>query len=70
MGTDVAIHSTYWQNNYGEPSSRDCVNASPDDAKWVSRWRQPHVPYDPGDVTIEWLGATKVFLEDKEVYLF
>jgi len=35
VGTGVAIHSTYWHNNYGEPSSRGCVNASPEDAKWV-----------------------------------
>ena len=51
MGTGVAIHSTYWHNNYGEPSSRGCVNASPEDAQWVFRWSQPKIPYDPGDVT-------------------
>ncbi len=65
VGTGVAIHSTYWHNNYGEPSSRGCVNASPEDAKWVFRWSQPQVPYDPGDVTVEWPGGTKVAVEDK-----
>lgn len=67
VGTGVAIHSTYWHNNYGEPSSRGCVNASPDDAKWVFRWSQPLTPYDPGDVTVEWPGGTKVIVEDREL---
>jgi lipoprotein-anchoring transpeptidase ErfK/SrfK len=67
VGTGVAIHSTYWHNNYGEPSSRGCVNASPEDAKWVFRWSLPQVPYDPGDVTVEWPGGTKVSVEDKEL---
>ena len=64
VGTGVAIHSTYWHNNYGEPSSRGCVNASPEDAKWIFRWSLPQVPYDPGDVTVEWPGGTKVTVEE------
>lgn len=67
VGTGVAIHSTYWHNNYGEPSSRGCVNASPEDAKWVFRWSQPRVAYDPGDVTVEWPGGTKVAVEEKTI---
>jgi len=65
VGTGVAIHSTFWHNNYGEPSSRGCVNASPADAKWVFRWSQPQVPYDPGDVTVEWPGGTNVTVEER-----
>ncbi len=65
VGTGVAIHSTYWHNNYGEPSSRGCVNASPDDAKWVFRWSQPLVPIDPGDLTVGMPGGTKVTVQDK-----
>lgn len=67
VGSGVAIHSTYWHNNYGEPSSRGCVNASPFDAKWIFRWSQPVVPYDPGDVTVEMPGGTKVSVEKKEI---
>lgn len=67
VGTGVAIHSTFWHNNYGEPSSRGCVNASPEDAKWVFRWSLPQVPYDPGDVTVEWPGGTKVTVEEKVI---
>jgi hypothetical protein len=64
VGTGVAIHSTYWHNNYGEPSSRGCVNARPEDAEWIFRWTQPLVSYDPGDVTVEWPGGTKVEVEE------
>ena len=60
VSTGVAIHSTFWHNNYGEPSSRGCVNASPEDSKWVFRWTLPQVAHDPGDVTVEWPGGTKV----------
>lgn len=62
VGTGVAIHSTFWHNNYGEPSSRGCVNASPEDAKWIFRWSNPIVQYDPGDVTVEWPGGTNVLV--------
>lgn len=65
VGTGVAIHSTFWHNNYGEPSSRGCVNASPEDAKWVFRWSLPQVPYDPGDVTVEMPGGTKVLVQER-----
>ncbi|RIK32509.1 MAG: hypothetical protein DCC56_01495 [Anaerolineae bacterium] len=67
VGTGVAIHSTFWHNNYGEPSSRGCVNASPEDAKWIFRWSLPQVPYDPGDTTVEWPGGTLVNVEDKSL---
>lgn len=47
----VAIHSTFWHNNFGgELMSHGCVNARPEDAKWVFRWTYPSVPYDPGDL--------------------
>lgn len=50
--TGIAIHATFWHNNYGEKSSHGCVNASPEDAKWIFRWTYPIVGYDPGDVTV------------------
>jgi lipoprotein-anchoring transpeptidase ErfK/SrfK len=50
-GDGVAIHSTFWHNNFGgELMSHGCVNAAPDDAKWVFRWTNPPVAYDPGDL--------------------
>ena len=60
VGAGVAIHSTHWHNNYGVPTSRGCVNALPEDAKWVFRWTSPQVPYDPGDVTVGMPGGTQI----------
>jgi hypothetical protein len=56
----VAIHSTYWHNNFGEPESNGCLNVSPEDAKWIFRWTNPGVPYDPGEKTITDYSSTKV----------
>lgn len=50
-GNGVAIHSTFWHNNYGgELMSHGCINACPEDAKWIFRWTNPPVYYDPGDL--------------------
>jgi hypothetical protein len=62
VGEGVAIHSTFWHNNYGEPMSHGCVNAQPEDAKWIFRWVQPSVPFDTGDVTIVGEGSTRVIV--------
>jgi len=59
-GNGVAVHATFWHNSYGIPRSHGCVNAKPEDAKWVFRWTMPEVPYTPGDVTISGQGSTKV----------
>jgi lipoprotein-anchoring transpeptidase ErfK/SrfK len=60
VGSGVAIHSTFWHNNYGEPMSRGCVNARPEDSKWVFRWTMPKVAYDPGDAVVSMPGGTTV----------
>jgi hypothetical protein len=59
-GDGVAIHSTYWHNNYGEPMSHGCVNVAPEDAKWIFRWVNPEVPFSSGDITISGEGSTRV----------
>lgn len=51
-GNGVAVHSTYWHNEFGIPRSHGCINCAPEDAKWVFRWSNPAVPYVPGDVDI------------------
>jgi lipoprotein-anchoring transpeptidase ErfK/SrfK len=58
----VAIHSTFWHNNYGDPVSHGCVNTRPEDANWIFRWTMPAVTYDPGmlDVTVTGQGSTGV----------
>jgi lipoprotein-anchoring transpeptidase ErfK/SrfK len=58
----VAIHSTFWHNNFGDPMSHGCVNVAPEDAKWIFRWSQPNVAFDPGmlDVTLTGQASTPV----------
>ena len=60
VGEGVAIHSTYWHNNFGEPMSHGCVNTRPEDAKWIFRWTQPIVPFGAGDITISGDGSTRI----------
>lgn len=62
QGNGVAIHSTFWHNNFGEPMSNGCVNCAPDDAKWIYRWTHPQVPFDTGDhdVTITGQVSTRI----------
>ena len=55
-----SIHSTYWHANFGEPMSHGCVNAEPDDAKFVFLWSAPQVAYDPGKIEISGYDGTKV----------
>jgi hypothetical protein len=40
----VALHGTYWHNDYGRPRSHGCINLTPQAAKWLYRWTQPVVP--------------------------
>jgi lipoprotein-anchoring transpeptidase ErfK/SrfK len=43
----VAIHGTYWHNDFGGRHSHGCINLAPEDARWVYRWTSPPVP--PGE---------------------
>lgn len=43
--TGVAIHGTYWHNNFGQRMSHGCINMRNSDAKWLFRWVDP--PYQP-----------------------
>jgi lipoprotein-anchoring transpeptidase ErfK/SrfK len=59
----VAIHSTFWHNNFGDPVSHGCVNATPEDAKWIFRWTMPNVVYDPGMVDVTLSGDESTLVE-------
>lgn len=61
-GDGVAIHSTFWHNNYGVPMSHGCVNARPEDSHWVWRWTQPVAPLGTGDITVQGTAGTKVLV--------
>jgi lipoprotein-anchoring transpeptidase ErfK/SrfK len=39
--TGVAIHGTYWHNNFGVTMSHGCINMRSEDAKWIYRWCTP-----------------------------
>lgn len=39
-----AIHTAYWHEDFGQPKSGGCVNLSPEDAKVVFDWSEPHAP--------------------------
>lgn len=43
----VAIHGTYWHNDFGTTHSHGCINLTPEDARWVYRWTSP--PVQPGE---------------------
>ncbi len=45
--TGVAIHGTYWHNDFGHPHSHGCINMAPQDARWIYRWTFPWVA--PGE---------------------
>lgn len=42
--TGVALHGTYWHDNFGIPMSHGCVNMRIADAKWMFRWTTPTWP--------------------------
>ena len=50
----VALHGTYWHNDFGTPHSHGCINMAPQDAKWIFRWTLPvvqpgeNLSYQPG----------------------
>jgi len=59
----VAIHSTFWHYDYGVPRSHGCVNAKPEDAKWIFLWTQPVVSYNSGLADISITGETSTPVE-------
>jgi lipoprotein-anchoring transpeptidase ErfK/SrfK len=56
----AAIHSTFWHNDFGIEKSHGCVNARPQDAKWIFLWTAPVVDYPEGDRAISGPGGTPV----------
>jgi lipoprotein-anchoring transpeptidase ErfK/SrfK len=59
-GNGEAIHSTHWHNDFGIEKSHGCVNARPEDAKWIFRWSAPSVGYPEGVRNISGSGSTVV----------
>lgn len=65
-GGGVAIHGTYWHNDFGRKRSHGCINVTSDAAKWIYRWT---LPWEPPDFMTLWVGrdkwaeATRVIVE-------
>jgi hypothetical protein len=47
----IASHGTYWHNDFVRPHSHGCINMRNEDAQWVFRWTDPHLPYDEEGIT-------------------
>lgn len=67
-GTGVAIHAAFWHNDFGTPRSHGCVNARPEDAKWIFRWSLPTITLDQDDITMIYPdGGTRVVVSEPQV---
>jgi hypothetical protein len=42
----IAIHGTYWHNDFGLPRSHGCVNVPISVAKWIYFWTDPIPAYE------------------------
>lgn len=42
----IALHGTYWHNDYGHAWSHGCINLLSQDAKWFYRWTMPTLDPD------------------------
>ncbi len=42
----VAIHGTYWHNDFGRRHSHGCINIENEAAKWIFRWVDPVAKYE------------------------
>jgi hypothetical protein len=40
---DLALHTAYWHDNFGQQRSHGCVNLAPRDARWLYYWSDPQV---------------------------
>jgi lipoprotein-anchoring transpeptidase ErfK/SrfK len=41
----IALHGTYWHNDYGHAWSHGCINMLSQDAKWFYRWTTPSLAF-------------------------
>lgn len=58
----IAIHGTYWHNDYGIQRSHGCVNVSPEAAHWIYRWTYPVAPYEDDYVQSDRTIGTRIFV--------
>jgi hypothetical protein len=46
----LAMHVSYWHEDFGNPKSAECVNVSAWDGRWLFEWTDPKLPEDWGAV--------------------
>jgi lipoprotein-anchoring transpeptidase ErfK/SrfK len=56
----IALHGTYWHNDYGRQRSHGCVNLTPEHARWLFLWTEPEVPADEEVLVAEVATGTPV----------
>ena len=56
----IAVHGTYWHNDYGRPRSHGCVNVLDAAAQFVFRWTTPAVDYGVHEINVKRGEGTKV----------
>jgi lipoprotein-anchoring transpeptidase ErfK/SrfK len=57
-GTGIALHGTYWHNDFGDPRSHGCVNLPNSAAKFLYRWTSPTVPPEADYIHKPKMGTT------------
>jgi hypothetical protein len=40
----LAMHVSFWHEDFGNPKSAECVNVSPTDGRWLFEWTDPVLP--------------------------
>lgn len=53
-GEGIAIHGTFWHNDFGERRSHGCLNVRPEDAKWIFRWTTPYISLAQSEQRMTW----------------
>jgi len=41
---ELALHTAYWHDSFGNQRSHGCINLAPRDARWLYFWSDPQVP--------------------------
>jgi hypothetical protein len=49
----IAVHGTYWHNDFGRPKSHGCVNVNNDAARFVFRWTEPAMDYADASLSVK-----------------
>jgi len=67
VNAGAAIHGVFWHNDFGVRRSHGCVNALPEDAKWIFRWTAPAITLDQSEVRLQWPNVGGAFSTSVDV---